>query len=34
MQFVAVNEMCVDTEIHSDGYGTTGETLLIVSNNN
>lgn len=26
--------MCIDTENHSDGCGTAGETLLIVSNNN
>jgi len=34
MQFIEVNEMCIDIENQSDSYGTADETLLIVSNNN
>jgi len=30
VQLVEANESCIDTENDSDGYGTTGETLLIV----
>jgi len=34
VQFVEVNELCIDTENMSDGYGTTGETLPIGNNQN